>query len=235
MKISVVIPAYNEEELIEKTLSTYLDFLDENFKSYEFIVVNDGSTDSTVDIVKRFKEVILISYSQNRGKGYAVKRGILRATGDYIFFTDADLSFSPLNILSAMNIFKVSNTCGVIGVRKNKNHDYPFFRRVASDVFSHIVQFLLKTKVCDTQCGFKAFDKKTAKLLFSMSHLTNWGFDFEIIYLSEQLGKTIKELPLSFVHHKKEKSNVLLNSFSMLKDVISLKFRNEAYNEKQKN
>ena len=223
MKISVVIPAYNEEELIEKTLIDYQKFLSENYSEFELILVDDGSSDKTLEVAKACKDVVCISYRQNRGKGYAVKRGFLRATGDYIFFTDADLSYSPQNISRAIQLFKTTNSSGVVGIRKDKKKDYTFFRRVVSDVFAKLVKFIISTSLADTQCGFKGFEKKTGKQIFSRSKIFDFGFDFEVIYLSQILGKSISAMPISFNHRKKTRIQPLRDGLRMVKDLIYLK------------
>ncbi|MBR5614549.1 MAG: glycosyltransferase [Clostridia bacterium] len=230
MKISLVIPAYNEQEILGRTIATYLKFLKQNFAEFELIVVDDGSKDKTADIIRSFPECICISYKTNRGKGYAVKRGFLRATGDYIFFTDADLSYSPGNILRALSLFKQQNVCGVVGVRNNKRSGYPPLRRFFSVCFQKIVLQLLKTDIPDTQCGFKAFDKQTAKMIFSQSEICGFGFDFEIIYIARMMQKKLLPLPVTFIHRASSRINILSDSRKMLKSLLRLKFKRSLNN-----
>ncbi len=225
MKISVIIPAFNEEEIIGDTLKAYLDFLRKTFKDFELIAVNDGSFDETEKIVRSFKDVICISYPKNKGKGYAVKRGVLRATGDYIFFTDADLSYAPENILKALSVFRESRFSGVLGVRESLNRDYPLKRRITSRLFSAFVRIALPTDIPDTQCGFKAFDKKTGKQIFSMSQIFDFGFDFEVIYLCQRLEKNLAELPVSFIHRQKSHVNLVKDFLKALKSMAYIKRR----------
>lgn len=225
MKISVIIPAFNEEEVIKDTIDAYLDFLKKTFKDFELIAVNDGSCDKTEKIIRSFKDVICISYQKNKGKGYAVKRGVLRATGDYIFFTDADLSYAPENILKALSVFKENAFSGVLGVRESLNRDYPLKRRVASKLFSAFVRVILPTDIPDTQCGFKAFDKKTGKQIFSMSQIFDFGFDFEVVYLCQSFGKRLARLPVSFVHRQKSHVNPVKDFLKALKSIAYIKRR----------
>ncbi len=229
MKISVIIPAYNEEKVIGEMLRAYGSFLSENFAEYEIIVVDDGSIDKTFAIAKTFKNVICISYRQNKGKGYAVKRGVLRATGDYIFFTDADLSYAPENISRAISVFRKTAVSGVVGIRDNMDKDYPFLRRIVSRIFARLVRFALSIDVEDTQCGFKGFEKAAGKQIFSRSQIFDFGFDFEVIYLSELLGKTIAAIPVSFKHRRATKVHMLRDGFGVLKDLIYI--RRSGFNE----
>lgn len=225
MKISVVIPAYNEEAVIGKTLTAYSDFLAENFDDFEIIAVNDGSTDRTGSIIRTFSGVTCISYSQNRGKGYAVKRGILRATGDYIFFTDADLSYAPENISRAISLFEKKLFSGVVGVRENLRRDYPVVRRVLSRAFARLVRLVLKVDLVDTQCGFKAFDKTTGKQIFSALRIFDFGFDFEVIYLSKIFGKRLAALPVSFNHRDASHVHLIADAGRALRDLFHIKRR----------
>ncbi len=225
MKISVVIPAYNEEKVIERTLIEYRRFLAENYDEFELILVNDGSRDKTLELAKRCRDVVCISYSQNRGKGYAVKRGFLRATGDYVFFTDADLSYLPQNISRAMEIFRATNASGVVGVRTNKSKAYGLFRRIVSDAFAALVGQIISTNLCDTQCGFKGFDRNTGKQIFLGSRIFDFGFDFEVIYLSQMMGKTLSAMPVSFIHRKDTRVRAIRDGAAIIRDLIYIKRR----------
>ncbi len=225
MMVSVVIPAYNEEKTIEKMLNTYRAYLQETYGEFELILVDDGSRDKTFELARACKDVICISCKKNRGKGYAVKRGFLRATGDYIFFTDADLSYSPQYIGQGVDILAASEAEGVVGVRTNKKKDYTFFRRVLSDIFALVVRRVISTSLKDTQCGFKGFKKATGKQIFSQSSVFDFGFDFEVIYLSRILGKTLCPMSVSFEHRKDTKVHIVRDGFCAMRDLIYIKRR----------
>lgn len=223
MKISLIIPAFNEEAVIGNTLSQCLDFLKANFCDYELIAVNDGSRDRTADIIRSFSDVICISYGTNRGKGYAVKRGFLRATGDYIFFTDADLSYSLGNIPKALELFRAKSICGVMGVRSIKGSNYPYLRRIFSRRLNRLLRLTLGISVPDSQCGFKALDKKTARDVFARSQIFGFGFDFEVLYLLKAMQKPLALLPLSFVHRTASHVRLFSDTAKILKSLIDIK------------
>ena len=231
MKISIVIPAFNEEKVIATTIKAYQDFLSKRNVDFEIIVVNDGSGDSTEAIIHQFKDVICVSYNKNRGKGYAVKRGVLRATGDYIFFTDADLSYAPENVLKALFLFDKKTFSGVVGIRENLSRDYPFLRRIMSRAFATFARLVLPTDIPDTQCGFKGFDKKTGREIFSRLQTFDFSFDFEVIYLSHVLGKSLVGLPVSFAHRSATRVRPVRDFLKAVKSMIFIRRRktNEAF------
>ncbi len=232
MKISVIIPAYNEEERIARTLSEYRSYLSRSFSSYELIAVDDGSADGTERVIRAADGVRCVSYAENRGKGYAVRQGVLRADGDYIFYTDADLSYSPENIGAAMRLFE-QGADGVVGVRADKRHDYPPLRRLGSAAVEYIAQKMLKTSVRDTQCGFKAFEGRTAKEVFSRSEMCGFGFDLEIISLCESLGKRLAELPVRFSHRSASRISPISDGTAILRDICRLAVRKKRENARR--
>ncbi len=223
VKISVVVPAYNEEKTIKKTLIDYAEFLKKSFDEFELIAVNDGSTDHTLREITNAACAKVISYRQNRGKGYAVKRGILMATGDYIFFTDADCSYEPDNISRAVLIMEKGLAKGVVGVRKNRGIEYPLSRRILSGGLKKLLGMALKIDSADTQCGFKGFDKSTAKQLFSRIKIFDFGFDIEIIYLSKKLKIQLEKLPVTFSHRSESKVKPILTAWRILRDIFIIK------------
>lgn len=229
MKISLVIPAYNEQKLIGSTISVYLDFLKTHFTDFEIIAVDDGSRDRTAAVIRSFSECICISYKSNRGKGYAVKRGFLRATGDYIFFTDADLSYAPENILRALALFQSENACGIVGIRSEKRKGYPPLRHFASVCFEKLVKLLLKTDIADTQCGFKGFDKQTARMIFSQSEIFGFGFDFEIIRIAQLMHKNLLTLPVTFKHRPDSRIRIFSDPVKMLTGLFKVKFKRSIF------
>lgn len=223
VKVSVVVPAYNEEKTIKKTLIDYAEFLKGSFDEFELIAVNDGSTDHTLREIINSGCARAISYRKNRGKGYAVKRGILMATGDYIFFTDADCSYAPDNIRRAVLIMEKGLAKGVVGIRENRDREYPLSRRILSGGLKKLLAAVLKIDNSDTQCGFKGFEKKTARFLFSRTRIWDFGFDIEIIYLTQIFRIQLEKLPVTFSHRIESKVRPVLAVWQILRDIFAIK------------
>lgn len=222
MKISLVIPAYNEEKTIRKTVLAYKDYFEGKKQNYEIIVVNDGSSDRTFSQIQNIDGVICISYDKNRGKGYAVKRGMLRATGDYVFFADADLSYEPVNIEDALKLFKNCNANIVVGERVDKKEGYSILRRFASYVLCILLRHVLKIDTMDSQCGFKGFDKKTAREIFSQLECADFGFDFEVLHMADVMEKKRQSIPVKFIHCDRSKVRIIRDSVKIIKRIVKL-------------
>ena len=197
MKISLIIPAYNEEKNILRMLKKLRLLLKNEKDKWEILIINDGSTDNTLGILKNYKPKFfkIISYKKNKGKGFAVKKGVKEATGDYICFIDSDLAYSfdnLKNLLSYLENFEV-----VIGSRnlETDNHEnISTLRRIFGKGFNILSNIILGYRIKDTQCGLKAFKKEAAERLFSKQTLNGWGFDTEILYLAKKKNYKIKEV-----------------------------------------
>jgi dolichyl-phosphate beta-glucosyltransferase len=235
LKLSIVIPVYNEEKRIRNTLNELFFYLQKtNLVPTEIIAVNDGSSDNTLEILKEYQDRInIISYSPNMGKGFAVKQGVLRAHGQYILFMDADLATS-LNeishILSYAGEFDV-----VIGSRKiNKQQvERTFVRQLGGSAFSLATKMVLPLGVKDSQCGFKMFNSEAAREIFNRARINRWAFDVEILYLARRLQYSMKEIPV--VWQEKGDSKVKISgAIRMLKEVFSVRLNSIAgiYNAK---
>ncbi len=205
--LSIIIPAYNEAERISETLLAMDKYLSTAEYSYEILVVNDGSTDATAAIVanmeKLVKNIKLIDIKQNGGKGGTVRAGMLEATGKIRLFTDADNSTSIDHFEKMMPLFKEG--CGVvIGSRamRGAKLDPPesFFRRFVGKSLNLLIQLFLLPGLWDTQCGFKAFTDEAAERIFSISRVSGWGFDVEVLALAHRMGYKIKEIPVYWVN-----------------------------------
>lgn len=204
--LSVIIPAYNEEKRIAATLFDVGRYLSQQSYSYEIIVVSDGSTDGTVEIVESLKSQIenlkLIDNQQNHGKGYVVKQGILEAQGKYRLFMDADNStsidhlekFWP-EINSGFDI-----VIGSIEIKGAKIQETAaWYRRFLGKIAKYIIRIVAGLwQIHDTQRGFKLFIEKAVKEIFPKQTLMRWGFDFEILALAKKLGFKIKEVPVDW-------------------------------------
>jgi len=232
MDISIVIPAYNEAERVEKSLDAIFDFMKSWDFSFEVIVVDDGSKDATSQIVQEkmgnHKELKLITLPLNRGKGFAVRTGILAARGEYILFSDADLStpieelpklFSWLN--KGYDIAIASRACpgAVLEIHQ------PFYREFMGRLFNLLVRLFLLPGIRDTQCGFKLFRREVAWDVFKRQRFRGFSFDFEVLYIAKRLGYKIKEVPVIWRHSPGSKVKVLRNGITSFLDIFKTRMR----------
>jgi dolichyl-phosphate beta-glucosyltransferase len=213
--LSLVIPVYNEEKRIGSSLSEIIAYFQRNGYSYELIVVDDGSTDRTVEIVKELIAGIQsgrLLCARHGGKGAAVRKGVLNAKGQYVFFTDADLS-TPIaeldKFLEQLNQgYKV-----VIGSRKmtgaNVEVHQSWLRESMGKVFTWLTNVILTKNISDVTCGFKGFSHPVAQEVFSRQQVNNWSFDAEILFLVQQYGYLIKEIPVRWRNDPATRVNLL--------------------------
>ncbi len=233
MKISIVIPAYNEEERIVNGIREVQKYLAKKPWEHEIIVVDDGSKDKTAALVKEMmqkdKRVKLFRNVPNRGKGYSVRRGMLAAKGDYVLFTDADMS-TPMRELDEF-LKHMAEYDIAIGSRNLAQSrimiKQPKFRQMLGKTFPFIVRTLLRLPIKDTQCGFKLFSRKAANDVFSRQRLERFAFDAEVLFIALRLGLRIKELPVEWTNDPRSKVRVFRDSFRMLRDVVRV-WRNAA-------
>jgi dolichyl-phosphate beta-glucosyltransferase len=205
MHLSVIIPAYNEERRLPKTLGEIDKYLRKQIYDYEILVVNDGSRDRTVEVTKnqipKIKNLKVIGYEKNQGKGYAVRFGMLEAKGDYRLFTDADNSTSIDQVEKMWPYFKEGFDI-VIGSRDIKgailDPPQPWIRGAilgkGFKLFRKIIVGLWRIE--DTQCGFKCFTKKSAEDIFPRCKINRFAFDPEILVIAKKLGYKIREIPV---------------------------------------
>ena len=200
MKLSIVIPCYNEASVIKEHVATVLDFLKGIEVDYELIVVNDGSKDNTGEIIETIPGIIPVNYSLNKGKGGAVKEGIKASTGDYVIFMDADLSTDLNAIKTTIPLLKEGRV--IIASRKLKESVLPvkrkFKRRLISWICKVLVNLRFHLHVSDSQCGFKAFDKNFAKEIINHQIIERFAFDVEYLYMAKLNGLEIKEIPVTW-------------------------------------
>jgi dolichyl-phosphate beta-glucosyltransferase len=228
--LSVVLPCFNGAGYVADSLRRLDEFLganQEEIGSYEIILVDDGSADGTADIVSRdFPGVTLLRQERNRGKGAAVRRGMLTARGRYRMFIDADLPFELEVVPKMLHYlsFKEFDIC--IGSRskeagKNALRRKPL-RRFASWFFTLLISRLVVTGVRDTQCGIKAFQGKVADYLFAQSTINGFAFDVEILYLAFKNEMDIKRLPVVWTSDDHSTISVWRHSLGILRDVLML-------------
>jgi dolichyl-phosphate beta-glucosyltransferase len=209
--LSVIIPAYNEAKRLPLTLVDIDKYLKKADFSYEILVVNDGSTDGTAEIIERFSHImdnLKLINQKNTGKGGAVKHGMLEAKGQIRLFMDADNSTAIDQFNKMSPYFPAEGREGydvVIGSRDVKGAQLvppqPWYKRLGGNVGNLIIQALLLPGIWDTQCGFKAFTAEAVEKIFPLIKIKRWGFDVEILSLAKKFGYKIKEIPVIWVNN----------------------------------
>jgi len=234
--ISIIIPAYNEEQRIGRTLEDYAKFFQKKYKkNFELIAVLNGCTDNTLEIVKKYKKIFpQIKYLnfKESGKGFAIIEGFKSAKGDLIGFTDADDATSAEsfnNLIEHMGDYD-----GIIANRWSKysiiRPKQPLSRRIASRAFNLFVRFLFGIKNQDTQCGAKLFRKGAIKEILPKIGITEWAFDIDLLYQLKKRGYTVKDIPTVWSDKGHSKLNVAKTSLQMFLAIIRLKLINSPLN-----
>lgn len=224
--ISLIIPAYNEELRIEKSLQSAMAYFKQENLDGEIIVVDDGSKDNTIEVVSAFKSIRLLKQVKNQGKGAAVRRGMLEAKGDYRIFSDADFSTPIYEIKKVLNeLKKGADICiGSRALDRNmiKEHQ-PFYREFMGKTFNKFVQVLLLKGIKDTQCGFKSFTKKSAEMVFSHAKIDGFSFDVEILFLARKLNLNIAQVPVEWYNDDRSKVNAIKDSLAMIIELLKIR------------
>lgn len=236
--LSIVFPLFNEEKRLLKFLREIKKFSFKNKLNIEFILVNDGSTDSSLKLLKNFKKensqikrFNIISYKKNKGKGYALKKGVLKASNKWTLTMDIDLSvtFSQINqwikkkyIKQKIDIYFGSR------LLKDSKIDARKHRVFMGKIFNFILNTLINSnfiKVNDTQCGFKLYKSNIAKNIFRNIKENGYVHDVEILIISNKKKYTIKELPVKWIHMEGSKINIFNDSLKMFFDLFKIKLR----------
>ena len=237
MKIAVILPVYNEANCIEQTFDRIFEFSQTNH-AYNFIIVNDGSTDNTQKIIENKLKVSpthhikLISYSNRQGKGYAVKKGCEYVDADCICFMDGDLAYS-LEHLEAL-VEKLEKFDVVIGCRNLDRENFrnlTLLRKTSGKIFNLISRTILNLKYKDMQAGLKGFKKVPAREIFKIQTLTGFSFDAELLFLAKKKGYTIGEIPakVSQQHlYKVSQVNIFKDSLKMLGCLFQIRLNDRA-------
>ncbi|MBU0952258.1 MAG: glycosyltransferase family 2 protein [Elusimicrobia bacterium] len=229
--LSIIIPAFNEETKIQKDLEKLFEYFDKQAYSFEVIVVNDGSADMTLEKVKAFGQSIynlqIISYEKNRGKGYAVRQGVMAAKGEYIFFVDAGYCVPFIEIEKGLNLLKEGNDIA-LGSRLLKESNIvikqPFYRTIAGRTFSFLVKSFIGLKgIKDTQCGFKLFTGKCAKAVFAKQKIDGFTFDAEVLLISRRAGYKIAEFPIQWACDLDSKIKPMSHTLKILAEIIRIR------------
>lgn len=232
MKISLVIPMYNEGSIIEDAVKTFSEFLASAFEDWELIFVDDGSVDGCASVVEKASQaqprIRLCSYAPNRGKGCAVRTGMLAAQGDIILFTDCDNAYGTNALGRLAAAFSTSDADIIVGSRnlsKDGYEGYTLLRKVASKTYIWMIKVAAGFRLSDSQCGIKGFRCDAAKRIFANCEVDRFAFDLEVIMIANKLGLRIAEMPVKIVNHRESKVHVLRDSIKMLRDVRRMKKR----------
>lgn len=229
--LSIVIPAYNEEKRIGNTLDNIINYLNKKDYKSEIIVVVDGSTDSTMNVIKEFgRKDSRIKATENkitRGKGYSVKKGMLETNGKFALFTDADLS-TPISEVEKLIHWLEKGYDVAIGSRSLKDSQVeihqPFVREFMGKIFNKIMSLLVCKGFKDTQCGFKCFKRPVINKIFSRQIIKGFAFDVEIILIAERHGFRVKEVPVRWLNSPQSKVSIIRDPLIMFCDLLRIKF-----------
>ena len=228
-------PAYNEESRLPKTLERLQEYLSAQPYSWTVVVVSDGSKDTTVDVVTRFGQqwpnFSVIDSQPNRGKGYAVRRGMLDVDAEYLLLSDADLA-APIEEIEKLWPSMHEETAVAIGSRPLKDSRLeirqPWYREMAGRTFNKVVQLLAIRGIQDTQCGFKLFTRKSAREIFSRCEMDGFSYDFEALMIARDLNFPIHEVPIRWAHQEGSKVNLVRDGMRMLVDLVRLRMKGPA-------
>ncbi len=229
--ISIIIPAYNEELRIQPTLEKIHTYCAGRFSEFEIIVVDDGSSDNTLSLVKRvgrdLENISPIHYSKNAGKGFAVRQGVLASKGDLLLISDADLS-TPIEEMKKLipHILR-DNYDIVIGSRGLEKSDIimkqPWYREIMGKTFNILVKIVAVSGINDTQCGFKLFRGNIARALFSKCTINGFSFDVEVLYLAKRSGYKMKEVPIRWINSPASKVELISDPLIMILELLKIR------------
>jgi dolichyl-phosphate beta-glucosyltransferase len=230
--LSIVVPAYNEEQRLGATLKRMLAYFDYQSYAYEILVVDDGSTDGTCSVVETIAgcrpQVRLLQYEKNQGKGHAVRYGMLRAVGARVLFSDADLA-TPIEEVEKL-LARLDDGCDIaIGSRDVPGSELvqrqPGLREFSGRAFNKLVQLLAVPGIHDTQCGFKLFTQAACRKVFSRCQVNDWAFDVEALHIAVKLlGLRVQEVPIRWAHQEGSKISPLKDGIRMVRTVLRIRF-----------
>ncbi len=231
-QLVVIMPAYNEAEHILSNLLKAANIIESFQNDFSIIAVNDGSSDATKDKIieasKMNPHIEYISYSDNRGKGGAIKEGVRLANGDFIAFLDSDLELPPIMLKSFLHELVSQDAHVAIGSKLHKDSklQYPLIRRFMSTGYYIMLKLMFKLKIKDTQTGIKLFRQEVIKPICSNLITTGFAFDIEILATASKKGYKIIEMPitLNYSRERKEKSRMTLSTIlKVFKDTLTIK------------
>lgn len=227
--VTVIIPAYNEQNRIGRTLQAVSDYFLKKDLTRQIVVVDDGSRDNTLSVVQELRKEIgdltVVGYSPNRGKGYAVRTGVKASQGKYVLFTDADNS-TPIEEFDRIYPILKDNEV-VIGSRYTKGSNIvvkqPKHRILIGRLANRLIQTLLLEGIKDTQCGFKAFQCQAAHEIFCRACVDRFAFDIELLSIARLLGFSIKEVPVSWYDSPDSRVRPIKDTLNSVRQLLHIK------------
>jgi len=230
--LSIVVPAYNEEKRIENPLDRVVRYLRDHYDQWELIYSDDGSTDGTYEKLRKLQEVYpeieVVRSAKNRGKGSAVRAGMLAASGNIILFSDADFS-TPIEETKRLFAYLQNGYDIAIGSRglsdSNVEVHQAWPREMMGKIFNTFLRSLLPLEFMDTQCGFKMFTRKAANVILPRMHLDGFAFDVEMLIIAQVNRLRIAEVPVVWRNVLESRVHPIRNSLEMLRDVLKVRYR----------
>lgn len=229
--LSIVVPAYNEAQRLPPTLLKMAEFFREFTRSYEVLVIVERSGDGTLEIAREVASqqahFEIVDNRVQKGKGYAVRSGMLRARGDYVFYMDADLSVPLTGVTDFLTYWDANPDVDIlIGNRRHAQsritRRQAWLRRTMGQTFNKILHACRLAPLHDTQCGFKAFRRTACQEVFSRQTLDGFAFDVEVLLLAEKLGFKIADLPVEWINSQESKVRIFRDGFQMLRDTFTI-------------
>jgi glycosyltransferase involved in cell wall biosynthesis len=229
--LSIVIPSFNEAARIEAALQRVLSCIEDRSWDAEVLVVDDGSTDATASIVEAWMEhhprLHLIRNGRNRGKGHSIRNGILQSAGEIVMFTDADLS-APM--VEAELLIKAIHEGADVAIgsrwldRDRQTVHQPLYRQFFGRCFNLVTRTLIGLPFKDTQCGFKAFKRDAAQVIFRLQTIERWGFDPELLFIARKLDYVVAEVPVTWGHDDRSRMSYLKDGAKMLEEMAVIRY-----------
>jgi len=225
--LSLIVPAYNEEKRIVRSVETALDYLGKMDFSWEIIIVDDGSNDDTVGVLDAYKDrVKVISLPVNSGKGAAVRKGMMESKGEICVFTDADFSIPIHEIQKILPQMKEGTEICIASRAVDRSlvkEHQPFYREYMGRIFNWIVQIIVMRGIKDTQCGFKAFSRKAVDMIFPITRIDRFAFDVELLYLARKKGLGIAQVPVEWSNDPRSTVNPIKDSINMIFELFRIR------------
>ena len=226
--LSIIIPAYNEENRLPSTLEQVFRFLQDQTYTSEVIVVENGSSDKTFEVARDFAGRhgnLKVIHNEQRGKGGAVQRGVRAARGEYVFFCDADLSM-PVEEIGKFLPPALTDFDIAIASREAPGavrYNEPYYRHLTGRVFNALIRWMVLPKLQDTQCGFKCLRAEIARDIFRFQTLTGWAFDVELLYIAHRHGYRILEIPIDWYFNADSKIRIWRDAQRMFLDLLVIR------------